>query len=57
MRFDLSGKAGSFMYMAPEVFKSQSYNEKVSNEPLNLVPRQTELIPRWRCDYLFLGMH
>ncbi len=26
--FDLTGKTGSFMYMAPEVFDSEAYNEK-----------------------------
>ena len=27
--FDLTHKTGSYMYMAPEVFKEQKYNEKV----------------------------
>ncbi len=27
--FDLTHKTGSFMYMAPEVFKERKYNEKV----------------------------
>ena len=26
--FDLTGKTGSFMYMAPEVYLGQQYNEK-----------------------------
>jgi serine/threonine protein kinase len=26
--FDLTGKTGSFMYMAPEVFEAEAYNEK-----------------------------
>jgi len=26
--FDLTGKTGSFMYMAPEVYDSEAYNEK-----------------------------
>ena len=26
--FDLTGKTGSFMFMAPEVYRSQNYNEK-----------------------------
>lgn len=29
-RYQLSGRTGSLMYMAPEVFKSEPYNEKVS---------------------------
>lgn len=28
--FDLTHKTGSFMYMAPEVFKERKYNEKVN---------------------------
>lgn len=27
--YDLSGRTGSLMYMAPEVLKSERYNEKV----------------------------
>lgn len=26
--FDLTGKCGSFMYMAPEVYSARQYNEK-----------------------------
>eukprot|EP00983_Pelagomonas_calceolata_P120190 1160680-Pelagomonas_calceolata.AAC.5 len=28
---ELSGQTGSFMYMSPEMFKSEAYNEKVEN--------------------------
>ena len=35
--FDLTHKTGSFMYMAPEVFKERKYNEKVS-QPSQLIP-------------------
>lgn len=28
-RYDLSGKTGSLMYMAPEVYNFENYNEKV----------------------------
>ena len=30
--FDLTHKTGSFMYMAPEVFKERKYNEKVGRQ-------------------------
>jgi hypothetical protein len=31
--FDLTGKTGSFFYMAPEVANSEPYNEKARSAP------------------------
>ena len=36
--FDLTGKTGSYFYMAPEVTNSEPYNEKV---PASHVQRST----------------
>lgn len=38
--FDLTHKTGSFMYMAPEVFKERKYNEKVG---------QPHCVTFWSC--------
>lgn len=34
--FNLTGRTGSMMYMAPEVFHEQPYNEKVTLAELEL---------------------
>lgn len=34
--FDLTGRTGSYFYMAPEVLLNESYNEKVCTQPRTL---------------------
>ena len=42
--FDLTHKTGSFMYMAPEVFKERKYNEKVGQQHCGTFWAVTQLL-------------
>ena len=39
--FDLTGRTGSYFYMAPEVVENRPYNEKVRQSCTQRVPSQS----------------